>query len=313
MRHFPEITDVQPRKDNGRPKPTAHGSNVYLRSRLGHLAFAAGFDSEEISQLQKLHPDMQMAREFLLRVRPQEDYLYEETYLNSIIQQICHLISEAPPRQKQLEPPIYSSDLQSPLEIQYRCGRPSDQAFKENRKYLFLQWLQNKDSGGVRRRNMTSFAVQSEFFHAFFQSTTDYEGDDIAMGRDFSPPAKVGIKNVGSFAANPMARVNPHSNIAPFLAPIPPNTSIGQLQGGNFDTNLEDPLQLSNFDTNLEHLMQLSNLDTNLENPMQPRIPDTNLEDPLQLSISLPVRSLLLKFLNSFHPFIPFPGLGGKL
>ena len=176
MRHFPSMSGVQPRKDNGKRNRTLAGAEGDWWHNFAGLAFTNGFQSKEIDLLRAENPDERLAREFLLKARPRESYYVNESAFNEDIRHICRMLSAAKPKSDQPSIPELSSDYHRALDRSERCGRPFADAQESDRRFLFINIIYNEawEHAGtgqweaLRRRNLTSLAVKRDTFRAFF-------------------------------------------------------------------------------------------------------------------------------------------------
>ena len=220
MRHFPELTGIQPRKDNGKPKPLIRGSSVNLWHSLSRLAVAGGFESQEILQLHRHQPEEDIAREFLQQARPMELFDYQQISFDTRVHQISQALQQMKPRQAGSAQPALSWASYSGLELAQRCGRPFEQSFLHDRKFLFLDWIYCESwkagNADLRRlygnRHITSFTIKRDMFHAFFGApdsaaldlNNNIEPDDVAMNN--VADQSLATTNADSFHAQPIVQ-----------------------------------------------------------------------------------------------------------
>ena len=170
-RHFPEMTDIQPRQDAGRNNTAIKSSRLWWNC-LGHLAAKAGFESEAITQLIQQSSDELMTQEFLQQIRPNE--YYDNHDLAAETQRICQYLNTIKPRNHCFAEPVFTTDL-ADLDLTHRCGRPYLKAFMDNKKFLFLHYMylehQRNGRWPVNRKNfITPLAIIRDTFRAFFDS-----------------------------------------------------------------------------------------------------------------------------------------------
>jgi len=173
MRHFPEMVGISPRKDDGRPKPTVQRPDDNLWHRIGCLARGGGFESTAIQHFAGRDPDAKMASEFLSQCRPMEHYKFDEMTFSNEVQRIVTTLRGVQARSVPLTAPLLSFDGHSDMDLADRCGRPFEQSFLDDKKYLFARYIYHKpqqleDLVSLRQRHLTSFKVKQDIFHAFF-------------------------------------------------------------------------------------------------------------------------------------------------
>lgn len=83
-------------------------------------------------------------------------------------------------------------------EITYRCGRPFESSFLDDRKFLFWQYM-NSIISNEQKRYIASFSVSRSMFHNFF------------VGPDGQAKSELGRPN-----HNPSDPVPRPSNVVPF-------------------------------------------------------------------------------------------------
>ncbi|MCJ1473162.1 hypothetical protein MMC13_001813 [Lambiella insularis] len=192
MRHFPELTPLQPRKDPGRAKPNMQGRASHWWYRLGLLAAGGGFQSEEIKALVQSNPDVQMTMEFLLNTRPAELYYHNEASCVNEVQRICTFLGSIGPREAAPVEAFLSCDSTAAMGLAERCGRPFEQSFLQDKRFLFLNYIYNdkwqhteqSQWQQIRKSHVTSLAIKRDTFRAFFGNNLDGDLDDAEMDLD---------------------------------------------------------------------------------------------------------------------------------
>ena len=92
-------------------------------SEFAALADRLGFQSKEILALKRRSPDRDIARDVLLRARKPDRYEYNDSDLESHIEQILRLFATAKPLVVEQSCPALVSD--SPDAAGIRCGFPN--------------------------------------------------------------------------------------------------------------------------------------------------------------------------------------------
>lgn len=181
MRHFPEMVGISPRKDDGKPKPAVQRPDDNLWHRIAKLALKGNFDSAAIRQYIGRDPDVKMASEFLRQCRPTEHYNFDETVFSSEVQRIATTLRAVQARGTTSTAPLLSFNGQGNMSLADRCGRPFEQSFLDDKKYLFISYIYNthwaslslEQLTSLRQRHLTSFMVKRDIFHAFFGNSLE--------------------------------------------------------------------------------------------------------------------------------------------
>ncbi|KAL9082764.1 MAG: hypothetical protein Q9165_008786 [Trypethelium subeluteriae] len=165
MRHFPEMTAVNPRKDARAPNPAVEVRND-LFAQFGQLAYESGFESTGTSR--RRQSVAQMIYKLIGQVRPDDFYNVDQSALASHVQNISCFIEAIPSRLvARRSPPLTSRVLEEP--VSHRCGRPYEQSHNRDRGYLFLENIcNNRSEAGV---HVSSFAIKRDLFRSFFELT----------------------------------------------------------------------------------------------------------------------------------------------
>jgi hypothetical protein len=165
FRDWTKLGPGVPKKEPGEKKPVPQSSDPKKWYQLAALARKSGFESDMILQLLDQDPDRKSAKDFLLMARPPEDFEYDARAFESFVTRIADILKSANERPQRSQKP--SLLVFGPGEsLERRCGRTFNNAWKADRKHLFLDTLyapQRGNGGGV-----SSFLVRSSVFFHFF-------------------------------------------------------------------------------------------------------------------------------------------------
>ncbi|RBA14416.1 hypothetical protein FPRO05_03208 [Fusarium proliferatum] len=164
-RHWVELVPECPRKEEGEATPIPRRPDPRRWRDLARLAAQLGFESDEIDKFVNSDPDRQIAREALLKARSPEHFVYDDSAFESYVTEVCRIFNLAKEK--------ITSDLKPCLlvpgrgeSLERRCGRVFENAYKADRKHLFLPFFHgkaNEEASGV-----SSFAVRVSVYFAFF-------------------------------------------------------------------------------------------------------------------------------------------------
>jgi len=251
MRHFPDMIGICPRKDDGKPKPTVHRPDEILWHKIAELAEKGGFQTSEIAEYIRRSPFQKMASEFICQCRPPEYYDINTAVLETAVRSIVNILQDIEPRGIRDKMPPLTSDYKDNMDLADRCGRPFEQSFLNDKKYLFYKSIYDKRSEEwtleQRERYLTSFKVKHDIFTAFFgnlnEEPEDLSAEDRANNANMmnlrdeevsSGPSQTSM-NPGSTGAPPLntsgATNVPAAQTHPSQAPIPAHQNIS---GGTF-------------------------------------------------------------------------------
>ncbi len=165
LRDWTKLGPGVPRKEPGEKKPLPQTPDPIRWYKLAALARRSGFESDMIRQLLDQDPDRKSAKDFLLVARPPEDFEYDARTFENFVAQIADMLKSATEKTQRSQKP--SLLVFGPGEsLERRCGRTFNNAWKADRKHLFLDTLyapQRGNGGGV-----SSFLVRSSVFFHFF-------------------------------------------------------------------------------------------------------------------------------------------------
>jgi len=187
MRHFPDMIGICPRKDDGKPKPTVHRPDENLWHKIAELAGNCGFQTSAIAEYTRRNPFQKMASEFLRQCRPPEYYDISTAALNTAVGLIVRILQGIEPRVIDFKLPPLTSDYRDNTDLADRCGRPFEQSFLDDKKYMFYQHIYDNRSEQwtlqQSERYLTSFKAKHDIFIAFF-GRLDEEPEDPPPAMD---------------------------------------------------------------------------------------------------------------------------------
>lgn len=195
-RHWTELIPECPRKEDNEKTPQPQNPSQSRWFQLGSLATKLGFESPQISQIISEDPDLEIAREVLVKARDPEVFEYDVIAFEDYVRKISLMFKSAVP--KSLSPMPLTEGKGYPLDR--RCGREYERAYYSNKKYLFLDRMQSTTT--ERRQVVSSHFVRAAIFFAFFGSSscailgqTDAEPDEL-------PPIATTVQLLGGQASN---------------------------------------------------------------------------------------------------------------
>ncbi|KAF8545287.1 hypothetical protein BDD12DRAFT_976954 [Trichophaea hybrida] len=161
MRHFPEMVDFTPRKENSQPKPPNQDPDFTIIFDFAQLAHRLGFDSQDIQDIRAKDPHISTAREFLAKVRPSDIYNHDsfEDSLHAIAKALQNIPKRGLTPNRPDEGPRASDD-----DLSRRCGRPFEFDHVHTKDQLFLPTLY---STKVRMGAHPLFIKKCFFFFCF--------------------------------------------------------------------------------------------------------------------------------------------------
>ncbi|KAF4344402.1 Intracellular transport USO1 [Fusarium beomiforme] len=180
-RYWTELVPECPRKEEGEATPIPGRPDPRRWRDLARLAARLGFESDEIDKLLNTDPDREIAREALLKARSPEHFGYDDSAFESYVTEVCRIFNLA--REKptdDLKPSLLVPGCGESLAR--RCGRVYDNAYKADRKHLFLPYFHDKARGEAS--GVSSFAVRVSVYFAFF-------GQRLPAGNAFKEPSGV--------------------------------------------------------------------------------------------------------------------------
>jgi hypothetical protein len=169
MRHFTDMVPECLGKEKGKEAPLPKRPSPAAWHRFATLMYRLGFESEEIHRLRLKDPDRERARTTLLDARDPEHYEYNEGDFESHQDQMVKMFKSA----RRIEQPDVAPLLfvDGPGEdLERRCGRPFEDAYEYDRKFLFLNVIGDSDWAGGR--GITSLFVRISVCFAFFGRPT---------------------------------------------------------------------------------------------------------------------------------------------
>lgn len=183
MRDFPSLSQIAPRRDQGKPASVVDSPSEECRQGIANLAFNLGFETSEIRNLRAVDPTRDLASKFLSRARPPEFYDLDENLVNDIVSYIAEHLPRAARLRPLNRPPEFTTNLLSQPKDD-RCNRPRHAAYKNDREYLYLDVIYNyQPTGGS---HLTSLAIQRDIFVSFF--SPPYTNHNFHHGSGSSDP-----------------------------------------------------------------------------------------------------------------------------
>ena len=193
-RHFPELSAMLPRRDQGQAKPPAKAVNEQCWCQLGSLAKDLGFHSDNVTHLKDQNPDLDMTKAFLHRARPLEFFPQEEESRREVVERICQLLKSI--GGSEINPSGRDTSFEAEVPISKRCGRPFERAYRSTRSHFFLPKIHEEP-----RSIVSHFNVNRDIYIAFFGldfchelSTRRHRKEKGAAGRTNPPPENQGEK-----------------------------------------------------------------------------------------------------------------------
>jgi hypothetical protein len=165
MRHFDELVGDCPKKEEKQDLPAPKEPSPFLWHRYGVLADSVGFATKQIRSLKSKNPDIEVAYSALLKARDPDYYTYDETLILKHLRGMKQMFDTATEKPYSGSQPTLLVD--GPGEaIPRRCGRVFENAYKQNRRLLFLSSIYEPTAG--KGSGISSFFVRRSVFFAFF-------------------------------------------------------------------------------------------------------------------------------------------------
>ena len=190
LRHFPT-----PKKDSAKWKKASNGTvtgkrkrdntrhdidsskaarPVFRRQWLRQLALLASANGYRLIKQVDREPgsaDADMAKDFILNVRPPNYYQLGGDRLGRKIQLVCQVLEDIEEVNTQTRQPEMTSDYDDcGSDIEDRCGRPQEHSVEKDEENLLLNHIYPEALKIVPKKYMTSFAWKRDMFHLFFGS-----------------------------------------------------------------------------------------------------------------------------------------------
>ncbi|KAF4451416.1 hypothetical protein F53441_5584 [Fusarium austroafricanum] len=145
-RYWSELVPECPRKEEGEATPIPEKPDPRRWRGIARLAARLGFESDEIDKFLNSDPDREIATEALLKARSPEHFGYDDAAFESYVTEVCRIFNLAKERPADdLKPYLLVPGRGESLAR--RCGRVFDNAYKTDRKHLFLPYLYNIEHG----------------------------------------------------------------------------------------------------------------------------------------------------------------------
>ena len=137
----------------------------FLWYRCGVLVDSLGFATKQISSLKSKNPDMEVAYSAMLEAREPDYFIYDESLILENLGKMKQIFDTATAKPDLGGQPTLFVD--GPGEaIPRRCGRVFENAYKQNRRLLFLRSIYEPAAG--EGSGISSFFVRRSVFLAFF-------------------------------------------------------------------------------------------------------------------------------------------------
>lgn len=194
MRRFPELP--APREEETKKKlakARIQKADEVSSSEFAVLADWLGFQSEEILALKRRSSDRDIARDALIRARKQDRYEYDDSDLESNIEQILGLFATAKPKPlvvKQSCPALVSD---GPDAAGTRCGFPDEEAHAKDSESLYITSLHTERE--EQGESITSFYVRRSVYFAFFGRLAEISAQCRSSP---APPSNAGAEQTAS-------------------------------------------------------------------------------------------------------------------
>ena len=166
LRHFESMTGLTPRKERGKPKPVSAAMPEKACWALADLAHRLGFSSSQIDHLRSQNPELHIVSDFLLRLRPEEEYEYPSEARLELARLVCDKVDLITRSQAARSQPLFTYDLHAQPKA-HRYGRPHEDAHRSDRNYLYLDHIYGPFTA-TPARNLTSLGVKRFTIRAFF-------------------------------------------------------------------------------------------------------------------------------------------------
>ena len=175
FRHFPEMIGQIPRKDIKKPKPVHPNIQRQRWYDLTQMAVESGYEGIRQQYLDLHDADVEMAEEFLKQARPTAYSDMDERERSLKVQHLCQFLKDftlsSPGAPTAAE--LTSDSSTCGQDVATRCGRPYEQSFLQDQRYLFLDHIYIFAAPIVSRKYITSFFVKYCTFKAFFGEVPD--------------------------------------------------------------------------------------------------------------------------------------------
>ncbi|KAK0628283.1 hypothetical protein B0T17DRAFT_614224 [Bombardia bombarda] len=205
-RHWTELVPECPKKEDGEDTPMPQRPDPRTWCGIAKLAAKVGFESDEIDRLIASDPDREIAREALLKARSPEYFEYGESAFEGYLTQLTHIFNLAMEKPRADSAPVMLVPGCGES-LERRCGRVFDNAYKNDRKHLFLGHLYSQNFGNGS--GVSSFAVRASVYFAFFGRHLPNNGmQTISATKPTNPPPSRATEN--GTPNGPEAMQQPH-------------------------------------------------------------------------------------------------------
>ena len=172
MRHYPQMPR-EPKRKNRLAKPANATADEYVVFDMACLARRLGFQSPEITDLGNQSPDRKIAMQALLQARRPDNFVYEESALDSLVNTVAGCFTMARRKDVVAPSPILVSRS---VKQKTRCGHPTMPALQQDRPLLFLDSLHAEEVPD----KVTTFFVRRCVYFAFFGPQPSFRQEGVA-------------------------------------------------------------------------------------------------------------------------------------
>lgn len=156
LRHFPPMTQIPPRKEPGKEKPSIQ-SSAALWHHLAILAVDLGFRTERALDLREQDPHRSLAMQMLSSINS------EHPLGTQLVSEVSDALQRADrPHSRPRDPCLTRPKILSP---ERRCGRPFKDEFEEDKNVIFVPIIYNSVSS--RGHDITPFFLKRNTFINF--------------------------------------------------------------------------------------------------------------------------------------------------
>ncbi len=122
------------------------------------------------------------------------------------------------------------------MSIADRCGRPFEQSYLDDKKYLFIGYIYNTSweslspmqLTSMRQRHLTSFKVKQDIFHAFFGNSLEAAPAQQMTEATLPPDQMTGVVTRSVTRTSSPVTVSSHT---PFSAATPTENRLIEALG----------------------------------------------------------------------------------
>lgn len=174
-----ELKSLQPQSGRMERKELRElaGKNLHVEHAAAQEARDFGFQSAQIDDLLRNHPDHKVAREVLLRARRPSEYVYPDAVMESCLTDMVAIFNRAQAREPECRaPPVLVVTGDGEYRDDRRCGRPHTLATQHTDRDLTFENFHVQDSRDVG--GLSAFYVRRDVYLSFFGALEDEPGMD---------------------------------------------------------------------------------------------------------------------------------------